>query len=202
MRMLKLLCTVAAVAASVAVASAGGMFEGFPIVGSASYCNSATIAGIPGTATNCTNTVPAGPSLPLTGNELIPADTALGSGLPPQTVLIKPSALKQYERAVLALTDAATITTADYNTSSFYTVTLGGNRTMNFPTNMMNGAGFRFVLTQDGTGSRTVTWATGYQWAGGTAPTLTTTAAHYDVISCFSITASTASCSSSLDVHH
>jgi hypothetical protein len=36
-------------------------------------------------------------------------------------------------------------------------------------------------ITQDGTGSRTVTWFTTIRWAGGSAPTLTTTASKRDV---------------------
>ena len=35
---------------------------------------------------------------------------------------------------------------------------------------------FTLILTQDGTGSRAVTWPASVDWAGGTAPTLTTTA--------------------------
>lgn len=38
------------------------------------------------------------------------------------------------------------------------------------------------ILTQDGTGSRTVTWPTAVKWAGGTAPTLSTGASTSDVI--------------------
>lgn len=36
------------------------------------------------------------------------------------------------------------------------------------------------VLTQDGTGSRTVTWPASVKWAGGSAPTLSTAAAKVD----------------------
>ena len=43
-------------------------------------------------------------------------------------------------------------------------------------------AGQCFVveITQDGTGSRTVTWFSTIKWAGGSAPTLTTTASKTD----------------------
>ena len=34
---------------------------------------------------------------------------------------------------------------------------------------------FYVTITQDGTGSRTVTWFSTIKWAGGTTPTLTTT---------------------------
>ena len=37
-------------------------------------------------------------------------------------------------------------------------------------------------ITQDGTGSRTVTWFSTIRWAGGSAPTLTTTASKRDVV--------------------
>ena len=41
-------------------------------------------------------------------------------------------------------------------------------------------------IVQDATGSRTVTaWDTDIKWAGGTAPTLTTTANGIDIISCY-----------------
>ena len=37
-------------------------------------------------------------------------------------------------------------------------------------------------MVQDGTGSRTAAWNSAFKWAGGTAPTLTTTAAAVDRI--------------------
>ena len=38
------------------------------------------------------------------------------------------------------------------------------------------------AIVQGGSGSYTVTWPTGTIWPGGTAPTLTTTVGHVDVI--------------------
>lgn len=69
------------------MAWAAGLFPGFPIVGSPSYCNGFA-TGVGGQV--CTSTVPAGPAF--TGTELIPADTQLVQGQQPQTVLI-PSAV-------------------------------------------------------------------------------------------------------------
>ena len=138
----------------------------------------------------------------LSGNEAFPADTNLLNGANPASEAISLNLVRTFERPAQALTDAATLSPA-YLTSSLYTVTLtASGHAPQIPSNIVPGASFRWVLTQDGTGSRTVTWATGYQWAGGTAPTLTTTAAHYDVITCFMITATAASCTASLDVHH
>ncbi len=59
---------------------------------------------------------------------------------------------------------------------------IGGNRTIANPTGAIP-AGFRYtlIITQDATGSRTATWGSKYKWPGGTAPTLTATAARSDV---------------------
>ena len=47
-----------------------------------------------------------------------------------------------------------------------------------------SGKSFIMYLKQDGTGSRTVTWST-VKWAGGTAPTITSTASKQDIYSFF-----------------
>lgn len=61
-------------------------------------------------------------------------------------------------------------------------VTLGGNRTLAAPTNMIAGRTYGLRVTQDGSGSRLISsWNAVYQFAGGTAPTLTTTAGATDV---------------------
>lgn len=76
-------------------------------------------------------------------------------------------------------TDIATIT-FDMNVSDLHTVTLGGNRTLLF-SNAAPSQRFIISLTQDASGSRTVTWDSGVRWSGGTAPTLTTTPAKEDI---------------------
>jgi hypothetical protein len=60
----------------------------------------------------------------------------------------------------VALTDAATIAT-DASLGNFFTVTLGGNRTMGAPTNPSDGQMILYRITQDGTGSRTLSFASG-----------------------------------------
>jgi hypothetical protein len=82
---------------------------------------------------------------------------------------------------VVALTDGATINT-DAHLGNTFTVTLGGNRTMAAPTNVATGQKIVYRIKQDGTGSRTLTWNAAFRFAGGTAPTLTTTAAKTDYI--------------------
>lgn len=79
------------------------------------------------------------------------------------------------------LTDQATVAW-NTNLGSFASVTLGGNRTMAAPTNLQAGKRYALKITQDGTGSRTITWNAVFKWAGGTAPTLSTAAAKIDII--------------------
>lgn len=49
--------------------------------------------------------------------------------------------------------------------------------------NVTAGQKFTVSILQDGSGSRTVTWFTTIRWAGGSAPTLTTTASKRDMFS-------------------
>ena len=82
---------------------------------------------------------------------------------------------------ITALSDGATIT-IDMATGLHHSVTLGGNRAFAAPTNQAVGQSGSIFITQDGTGSRTASWNAAFKWAGGTAPTLTTTAAAVDRI--------------------
>ena len=82
---------------------------------------------------------------------------------------------------ISALTDGATIT-PDFAAANNFSVTLGGSRTLANPTNLTAGQSGTIVITQDGTGSRTLAYGGYFKFAGGTAPTLTTTAAAVDVI--------------------
>jgi hypothetical protein len=89
--------------ASTAVYAAGN-YSAYPIVGGSSFClstvgvngqqgNTGQGGGSAGVAGSyCAQTVPAGPTI-LTGTELIPADTGLAGGAPPQTVVITPASL-------------------------------------------------------------------------------------------------------------
>ncbi len=82
---------------------------------------------------------------------------------------------------ITALSDGATIT-VDMADSNNFSVTLGGNRTFANPSNDTAGQCGSIFITQDGTGSRTASWGSDWDFAGGTAPTLTTTAAAVDRI--------------------
>ena len=80
---------------------------------------------------------------------------------------------------ISSLSDAATIAT-DLSVNSTFTVTLGGNRTMANPTNLIPGQTGSIFIVQDDTGSRTLAWGSYWNFIDGTAPTLTTTAGAVD----------------------
>lgn len=83
--------------------------------------------------------------------------------------------------SVVALTDASSIAT-DMALGNNFSVTLGGSRTLANPTNLTAGQHGSIVITQDGTGSRTLAYGSYWKFANGTAPTLTTTASAVDVL--------------------
>ena len=80
---------------------------------------------------------------------------------------------------ITTLTDAATIT-PNLDSSDMFTVTLGGNRTLANPSNIDAGQTGSIFIVQDGTGSRTLAWGSYWDFAGGTAPTLSTAAGAVD----------------------
>jgi len=79
------------------------------------------------------------------------------------------------------LTDAATIT-PNFAVANHFSVTLAGNRTLANPTNLVAGQSGAIFITQDATGSRTLSYGSYWKFAGGTAPTLTTTAGAIDML--------------------
>lgn len=80
---------------------------------------------------------------------------------------------------ISALTDAATIT-PNFADNATFSVTLGGNRTIANPSNPVEGQSGSIFIAQDGTGSRTLAWGSYWQFPGGIAPTLSTTAGAVD----------------------
>lgn len=78
------------------------------------------------------------------------------------------------------LTDAATIAW-DLSLGSGQ-VTITASRLLGNPTNLVAGAFFALAVIQGGVGSFVLTYDTAYQFASGTAPTLTTTAGAKDLL--------------------
>lgn len=84
---------------------------------------------------------------------------------------------------------AAGTATLDLSKGNIHHITMpAGNITIAL-SNGTAGQCFIVRILQDGTGSRTVTWFTTIKWAGGAAPTLTTTASKVDTLG-FEITGS------------
>ena len=104
------------------------------------------------------------------------------------------------EQAVNALGNTTGSTTIDFTTANIITATLTGTTTFANPTTESVGQSGSIILTQDGTGGRTAAWGTQFKWVGGTAPTLTTTAAAVDRIDYLVVAADTIHCVASLDV--
>lgn len=83
--------------------------------------------------------------------------------------------------AVVSLTDGASIA-LDMSSGFNFSVTLGGNRTLANPSNLKVGQTGFIRVTQDATGSRTLTLDTYYKTQNGLALTLSTAANDEDVL--------------------
>jgi hypothetical protein len=83
--------------------------------------------------------------------------------------------------AIVSLSDGTTIA-VDMSAGFNFSLTLGGNRTLGNPSNTKVGQSGAIVVTQDGTGSRTLSYAANWEFAGGSAPVLSTAANAKDVL--------------------
>ena len=82
---------------------------------------------------------------------------------------------------ITTLTDAASIA-VNFALGNNFLVTIGGNRTLAAPTNAVAGQTGQIYVIQDGTGSRTLSYNSVYQFVSGAAPTLSTGAADVDIL--------------------
>jgi hypothetical protein len=87
---------------------------------------------------------------------------------------------KQQNFGTFALTDAATIAW-DVSVAQAAKVTLGGNRTLGAPTNLVDGGTYLLRVIQ-GTGGQTLAYNAVFKWPGGVAPTLSTGAGAIDFL--------------------
>ena len=104
------------------------------------------------------------------------------------------------ECSINALGNSSGTVTIDFRTANYISCTLTGTTTFANPTTESIGQSGSIIITQDGTGSRTASWGSQFKWVGGTAPTLTTTAAAVDRIDYLVVAADTIHCVASLDV--
>lgn len=81
----------------------------------------------------------------------------------------------RYAVEIATLTDGATIT-PDFGANQNFTVTLGGNRTLANPTNIVAGQTGSIFVVQDATGGRTLSFGSYFKFPAGTAPTLSSAA--------------------------
>lgn len=137
-----------------------------------------TLATAGAFATTLTATAATNVTLPTTGT----LATLAGTETLTAKTLTNPTVTNYTETPYVANTGAA-ITLALTN-GTVQILTLTASTTITMPT-AVAGKSFVIILRQDATGSRTVTWTT-VKWAGGTAPTITSTASKQDIFSFFS----------------
>jgi hypothetical protein len=88
---------------------------------------------------------------------------------------------KRYKLTMPTATSAAATTNIDLSTGNVFTINLGANITSLTTSNAAVGT-YLIKFVQDATGSRTVSFPAAWKWAGGVAPTLTTTASKLDIV--------------------
>jgi hypothetical protein len=88
----------------------------------------------------------------------------------------------------------------DFRVANNHEVTLEGNSTLGSPVSPSGGQSGAVVIRQDGTGSRTLAYSGGWSFAGGGAPTLTTTASGVDLLIYYVTSPSEITASTILDV--
>lgn len=106
---------------------------------------------------------------------------------------LRRSKLLDYSEVVEAVGNSGTSKTLDIELGNVKTLTLTGNCTLTLsnPSPTGNACSLTLIITQDATGSRTISWPASVKWAAGVAPTLTTTASKTDIITLFTPDAGT-----------
>ena len=117
----------------------------------------------------------AGPLLKVAkGGTGVGTSTGSGANVLGTSPTVNNPTVTNYVESVVAIGNSGTTQTLALTNGTVQTVTMTGNCTFTMPT-ATAGKSFILIAVQDGTGSRTATF-TSVKWAGGTAPTLTTTA--------------------------
>lgn len=93
------------------------------------------------------------------------------------------NSLPYHRYGVRVLTDAPSIA-LDASLGDNWRVTLGGDRTLANPTNLVDGQVFNIRIKQDGTGGRTLAYGNKFKFPGGVAPVLSTAIDATDFMSC------------------
>ena len=120
-----------------------------------------------------------------TANAALPkAGGTLSGAIVGADQIISAPVLKDVGETCVANGTSGSTDTIDLTDGNVHNVTLTANCTFTFSNPPASGTSgsFTLFLNQDGTGSRTATWPGSVKWAGGTAPTLTTTASRTDIL--------------------
>ena len=120
-----------------------------------------------------------------TANAALPkAGGTLSGAIVGADQIISAPVLKDVGETCVANGTSGSTDTIDLTDGNVHNVTLTANCTFTFSNPPASGTSgsFTLFLNQDGTGSRTATWPSEVKWAGGTAPTLTTTASRTDIL--------------------
>lgn len=132
--------------------AAGFTTNGLPIVQPAGTTSSQT-----GYGTGYT-------TLPLTGSELIATDTQLSGGRSPQSEAVSIAQIRAFTQTTVALASGQT---PDPSQTDFFTLALTGSG-QQLPNPVLagitTGKTFRVLVSQDGTGSRALTYGSLYSW--------------------------------------
>ena len=168
-------------AAAIAFSKLAALTSGNILVGNAS--NVPASVALSGDATISNTGV-----LSIAANAVVTADianSAVTSAKVDTTQVAVLGTAQEYTRThnfnATTLTDGANISW-DLSQNQVASVTLAGNRTLSNPTNQVDGAVYILIVKQDATGGRTLAFSSNYKFAGGSAPSLTTTASKADVL--------------------
>lgn len=183
-----------------ATVSATSLNAGTLTKGGADVATSSTVASLSATLATSIST-----RLPLTGGTI--TGIVSGTDIYVSAVAVGTNSLLgknlHIEKAAVAdivsLTDAASISIS-LNDGQNFAVQLGGNRTLESPTNCVPGQVGSIFVIQDGTGSQTLSFGSNWKFIGGTAPTLSTAASSIDRIDYITYTSTAVHAIASLDV--
>jgi hypothetical protein len=98
--------------------------------------------------------------------------------------------IKDYSETKVALSAAATVT-CDLSTGNVFTLTPDQNTEFAFTNPSPTGKSCAFTLIWTSDATRTITWPTTVDWAGGSAPDVTSGASKIDVYTFFTLDAGT-----------
>lgn len=111
----------------------------------------------------------------------VTANTTLRGDLVVEAGSLKVGTSARAYNTPTTLTDATSIV-IDFALGNNFVVTLGGNRTLEAPSNAVAGQSGQIHIIQDGTGSRTLAYNAAYQFVSAAAPTLSTGAGDVDIL--------------------